>query len=79
MYTLRNFRANTKEAFDSVDRGEEVLIERSGSVYALIPAQIIRPIKTPAEIPGFLEFKACKHGADPEFCRFAKNGKPCKM
>lgn len=25
-----------------------------------------------------LPFKPCKHGADPKFCRFAKNGKPCK-
>jgi len=22
--------------------------------------------------------KLCKHGSDPKFCKFAKNGKPCK-
>jgi hypothetical protein len=26
----------------------------------------------------FIDFKPCKHGADPKFCRFAKPGKPCK-
>lgn len=25
-----------------------------------------------------LVVKSCKHGADPKFCRFAKNGKACK-
>lgn len=23
-------------------------------------------------------FKPCKHGSDPNFCKFAKPGKPCK-
>ncbi len=25
-----------------------------------------------------LQFKLCKHLADPKFCKHAKNGKPCK-
>lgn len=34
--------------------------------------------KTVAEVLPKLVEKACKHGYPPMFCRFAKNGKPCK-
>lgn len=30
------------------------------------------------EIVEKLDFKLCKHGADPKLCKFAKPGKPCK-
>lgn len=29
-------------------------------------------------IPRESDGKLCKHGADPNFCKFRKNGKPCK-
>lgn len=34
------------------------------------------PIMKIAEIKP--DWKSCKHGADPEFCKFSKPGKPCK-
>lgn len=39
------------------------------------PEQIIKAIK---EKPVSMGFKPCKHGSDPNFCKFAKPGKPCK-
>lgn len=45
MYNLRAFRSKTKEAFDKALAGEEVLIDRDGSVFLLSLAdmQAIRP------------------------------------
>jgi hypothetical protein len=36
MYTLREFRANTKKAFDDANSGHEVVIDRSGQLFQLI-------------------------------------------
>lgn len=33
---------------------------------------------TPQAIRNLISIKPCKHGADPRFCKFAKNGKVCK-
>lgn len=35
-YTLSEFRANTREAFNAADKGEAVIIERYGVDYYLI-------------------------------------------
>lgn len=36
------------------------------------------PINTPKSVAQVLNVKLCKHGFDPNFCKFAKPGKPCK-
>lgn len=87
MYTLREFRANTKQAFDDAAQGHEVVIDRSGFTYQLValagpplPGHAFESI--PRKKPE-LKSKAiiernqvipCKHGADPKFCKHAKNG-----
>lgn len=87
VYTLREFRAKTKEAFDRAASGETVEIDRNGAVYTLllkeptIKMQLPKIIKEPVDFkPQLVDpaFKPCRHNADPKFCRHAKPGKPCK-
>jgi len=52
MYTLREFRANTKQAFDDADAGHEVVIKRGKQMFQLI-SLVSNPLKSSFEsMPG---------------------------
>lgn len=87
MYSLRAFRAKTKEAFDKAETGVPVAIERAGVIYWLTlgtsgdAKQVIQVgVQTPGPtyVKPALVMKPCVHGADPLFCKHAKLGKPCR-
>lgn len=94
VYTLRAFRAKTKEAFDKADEEIDVIIERNNVRYILIHESYYNEllksetpiVASPALKTALKELNKttpifdnfCKHGADPKFCKFAKPGKPCK-
>lgn len=75
MYKLRDFRAKTREAFDKAETGDEVLIERGGTVFVLMLADGLQRSKLNladskqlAPAPGSL----CTHFASRGFCKFKK-------
>lgn len=86
VYTLREFRAKTKEAFDKADSQTDVIIERKGIRYVLIHesyySELLKPEPAEKKIvkqaSGEKAYEGCKHGMNPVFCRHAKNGKACK-
>lgn len=71
-------RAEDYDKWVAIERKSEFIHNALNESIAALDS-MGKPIKNPEEVPAFLGFKTCKHGADPEFCRFAKNGKPCKM
>lgn len=79
VYTLREFRSKTKEAFDKAHNGS-VKIKRGKEIYILMYSSLEgqypnRPEDEEVvfEVPSAWTF--CKHGADPKFCKHAKKGK----
>lgn len=40
VYSLSNFRSQTREAFNKAETGEEVLIVRHGAIFALISVEL---------------------------------------
>jgi PHD/YefM family antitoxin component YafN of YafNO toxin-antitoxin module len=92
VYTLRDFRAKTKEAFDYTEDDVDIVIERNGKRFVLITEsfykELLKPSAEMAAIPEATienvikqaqpDFKVCRHGAYPMYCKFAKNGKSCK-
>lgn len=56
-------------------------IFKVGTLVEEVPAEDINVVGN-REMQGILEentgYKVCKHGADPRYRKFAKNGKPCK-
>lgn len=91
MYTLREFRANTKQAFDDAASGHEVVISRGNENFQLValvgdplpghtqeskaPPVIKEPKQVLESVP--VE-KPCRHGFPAKYCKYAKPGKPCK-
>lgn len=53
------------------------VIKKSGEIktrQTIVPSSVIPLLE---KVTGS-DWKPCKHGADPKFCKFAKPGKPCK-
>jgi len=76
VYTLREFRAKTKEAFDSAENKVVVLVNRNGVVFELSMAGSIKDFSS--EDTPRPQGSLCKHGYSPQFCKYAKGEKPCK-
>lgn len=79
MYTLREFRAKTKQAFDDAEQGHEVIITRGSQKFQLI-SLVKDPLlghsfeSIPGSKPSKIKFVLCEHGAGVRFCKV----KSCK-
>lgn len=81
---------NNLDAYDLAKKGAYGEAKRrsesvdSAATVVIGTARTIRPVETPAVDGGRLIYtsiitdKRCKHGYDPMFCKYAKNGKACK-
>lgn len=76
MYKIRDFRIKLKQAFDAAEAGEEVLIDRDGTVFYLACADH-KPLPVKMKLPGKKlpvppAGNLCVHFAARGFCKLTK-------
>lgn len=60
MYTIAEFRANLREAFNDAEHGKEVIIERYGQRFFLIPDETF--VQNPKQIVEAKQPPHCPNG-----------------
>lgn len=75
--SIKNYLLNTVIWDNMFDDGAKRLTSSAKSTVLEEPTSQMGP-DVPAAIIKNLEFKPCKHNADPRMCKFAKPGKACK-